>query len=141
MWHNTFPAERDPALPWLVTFYEPLATKAPKEAKPYCCYLRRVVFYTPDYPNSLQILDEVEGQWDLAGTRWTSDPQLVFGALEPFVAHEGEYFDLMGGRVIWWQDKGWHVEWRARRIYPEHNQLLKHWLEVEKPKEEIGIVN
>lgn len=116
MWRNTFEAE-----PYGVRglyFYEPIQTAAPPEAKPYCCYLRRIIFYKqprevmPDHTYAKW--DEVDSQWDLLGQRWT-DEDLGWASLAPFVQlDDGRIYELGGGDVIW-RNGQWFVRWLGWR--------------------------
>jgi len=115
MWHNAFPAEQTGAN--RVIFYEDLHTDAPEMCRPYCCYIRTVIFH--ELP--LRVVDgqyaqhdSVETAWDLLGQRWT-DQDLGWGALAPLVEHQGQIYELIGGSVTWLNGR-WVQRWIARRV-------------------------
>lgn len=113
MWINSFESEPG-AAPHLITFYEPLPTIAPQEAHPYCCYLKTVIFYKPPFPGNLEIIDQVETQWDLLGQRFSKEIE-GWAGVAPFVYHEGKVYELMSGQVIW-RNEQWMMMRRALRV-------------------------
>jgi len=114
MWINTFESETTTGFPHLITFYEPLPTSAPWEAYPYCCYIRTVIFYKPPFPGNLEIIDQIETQWDLLGERYTDQIE-GWAALAPFVYHEGQVYELCSGQVIW-RNGQWVMKRGSRRV-------------------------
>ena len=111
--------------PWQLVIWEPILTKAPGPAlaRPYCCYIKTVIFYHRPYICSPWVtIFECNGrlqrnsspghfeQWDEVETRLTWEDQLSF---------EGERFDVGGGRVMWanlpGQPRRWWMRHGARR--------------------------
>ncbi len=106
-------------------FYEPIRTTAPADARPYCCYLNRVIFYK--HPRTLapdgfhyEQWDEVESAWNLLGERYTEE-DLGWSSLAPFVLHRGIVYELGGGSVIW-RNSQWFHQWTSWRVDPSDSR-------------------
>lgn len=140
MWVNAFRAERCGRTG--LYFWEPIQTVAPGRdlARPYCCYLRTVVFYKEPWPVILENgflaeWDRVETQWDLLGQRWTEE-DLGWASLAALVLHGGVVFELVSGGVVW-EDGQWFMRWRARWVDPEWD---RRWPWIEKRRKEVDDV-
>ena len=150
MWYNNelnFRVVADESAPnnW-VKIFEPLVTTAPKTARPYCCYIRTIIFYKsflPTDPDYLKKVDQVGAtRLDSLGHRWTLDWD-GWDALQPYFSTGEEatgltWWVITGGTVTWLDDGGWHMVWSARRVRPETEVRLHHYL---KHKEEIDCWN
>jgi hypothetical protein len=103
-----------------LVIWEPLLTKAPAppKAKPYCCYIRTVIFYHSPYivwpwprlyrANGRLCRDSGPTflQWDQVETRLTGDDLIEF---------EGELFEVGGGSVVWARKRWWMVRGARRQ--------------------------
>jgi hypothetical protein len=126
MWRNKFPAQL--LSPNLIEFCEPLSTSAPIHARPYCCYVRTVIFY--EYPYRVvdgcyAQHDKIDTAWDLLGTRWTDSPDLGWSALAPWVMHDGQVYELIHGWVEL-RNGHWVHPWNARRVPNDDFRLVKY---------------
>jgi hypothetical protein len=91
----------DPERPWLATVTEILDTKAPPDARPYCCYLQTVIFYVRPW----QVVDGNYAEHDRLETKLNGHDFLRIG---------GEVFELYGGEVSH-DGKRWIMTHGARR--------------------------
>ncbi len=113
MWHNlTF--ETDPTNPHSLYLFEPLATAAPEDSQPYCCYIGTVIFYRKPFPGNLEEIDRVQSQWDLLGQRF-SDEIEGWAGVAPFVWNQGQLYELGGGTVLWYKGR-WVKRWEAGQV-------------------------
>lgn len=123
MWVNEFEVERDGR--WIMYFYEPLDTDAPANAHPYCCHLNTVVFYKhPLHVRAngmFEEYDRTKTKWNLLGQRWT-EADIGFAALAPWVQHDGEVYELAGGRVVRRHGR-WFMQWRGRKLPQDDRRL------------------
>lgn len=124
MWINEFETELDGNQ---AVFWEALETSAPHTARPYCCFLRHVIFYKYPYrvlaDHNYDEWDRVKSCWDLVGTPWT-DADISWSRCAPFVMHEGCVFELRSGRVVWREDRGgWWLKWQAWRVPNDDRRL------------------
>lgn len=105
--------------PWLLQIWEPLATKAPAppKARPYCCYIRTVIFH--HFPHILRGPHPV-----LSGHRWYWEPRGGFQqwdqietrlSWDDLVAFEGDRFEIAGGTVVWRRRRWWMARWARRQ--------------------------
>lgn len=110
--------------PWLLDVWEKLDTKAPcpDKARPYCCYLRTVIFYLgPSWTvrpwhhywidgkgkRRAQKPGQSYEQWDQIEHELTSESPIEY---------QGEVFRCGGGTVVWLgKGKGWWMKFWARR--------------------------
>lgn len=106
--------------PFRLVIWEPLLTKAPAppKARPWCCYIRTVIFY--HFPYVLELRQprwrDWEGrlhagargyqEWDQIETRLTWDDVVRF---------EDEDFVVGGGTVVWKRRRWWMVRHARRR--------------------------
>ncbi|MEM7003728.1 MAG: hypothetical protein AAF529_23285 [Pseudomonadota bacterium] len=98
--------QREPELPWFLQAWEPLPTNAPgpDKTRPYCCYIRTVIFYQRPYCPRAPGEGYIEH--DRLEFRITSDTRLRF---------EGQIYKAGGGRVYWADDQWWMYHWLDRR--------------------------
>lgn len=105
--------------PWLLRIWEPLPTKAPAppKARPYCCYIRTVIFYHfphivrgphPSHWGRRWHWNKSGGflEWDQIETRLSWDDVVSF---------EGERFEIQGGHVVWRRRRWWMARWARRQ--------------------------
>ncbi len=107
--------------PWLIDIWEPLRTKAPcpDKARPYCCYLRTVIFYVG--PRHIvrpwhHIYRWKNGwSWDKPGMHYEEWDQVEYDLTwdDPF-DWCGQRFIVGGGRVTWRLSQWW-MKHNARR--------------------------
>lgn len=122
MWLNTsFEAQ---ITKHMAVFIEPLQTTAPPEARPYCYGVGHIAFYYYPYEvdgnGGFKKHDDIRSTWNLLGRRWTNE-DIGWSALDPFVMHEGQIYELLSGAVKFMN--GWVVSWTARRIQPDDHRL------------------
>lgn len=139
MWVNTFET-----LPYGRRgryFFEPLPTAAPRQARPYCCYVRTVIFYKHPLtvvrsgPNKGMYAewDRVDTIWDSLGHRWTQ-ADIGWNSLAPLVlffdpARGPEVYELAGGTVVWREGltgQGWQMQRLGWRLWPDD----RRWPEI-----------
>lgn len=110
--------------PFRLIIWEPLLTKAPAppKAKPYCCYIRSVIFYHHPY-----IVWPFGGYWRDAGgalrkpmTRGFLEWDHVKARLswDDIVSFEGENFKVGSGRVVWKRGRWWMLHYARREARP-----------------------
>lgn len=121
MWHNTYPTQPYGARGLYID--EPLATTAPADARPHCCYISTVIFYdqTAWERGEVVELDRLEVAWNLLGQRWT-DQDIGWAALAPFVLCDGVLYELASAQVLR-QDDRWIERWLAWRVPSDDRRL------------------
>lgn len=111
--------------PFIIVIWEPLHTKAPAppKARPYCCYIRTVIFYCSPYIQSpwVKLYRIGDGplkrnsspghfeEWDQIETRLSSDDIVEVGT---------DQFVIGGGSVRWAKSRWWMMRIARRRGAP-----------------------
>jgi len=72
------------------------------------------IIWGPTEADNLEIIDQIETQWDLLGERYTDQIE-GWAALAPFVYHEGQVYELCSGQVIW-RNGQWVMKRGSRRV-------------------------
>lgn len=83
-----------------ITVYEPLSFKAPSIARPYCCYIRTVIFYV--YPYQVTRNGSSFREWDQARSLLGWDDEILF---------DGNIYTVGGGRVVRLEKAWWMQRW------------------------------
>lgn len=116
LWDCTGEVVIDPESPRLKLLYEPLATLAPEDAEPYCCYLSTIIFYERGTRKEITRVNH----YDLAAA---PAPHLV--------NVYDRWFEATPRQVVW--RAGWHMTYtlddrtRAARFANLGSACLRQW--------------
>lgn len=105
--------------PWLLTIWEPLATKAPSPARaqPHCCYIDTVIFYhRPQLVGRPRPWRDRHGKLhpSTVGSFIEYDRATMHLLRVMMVRFEGQAFELSGGHVLW-RRRGWWAVYTGHR--------------------------
>ncbi len=122
MWHNKFYSDKSGK--WRY-FYEPLNVSIPPdECRPYCYGIDRIAFYKEPQETREEGYAkwvDIQTEYNLLGHKWT-DEDLGWSSLVPIVEHDGAFWLLVSGEVIY--SDGWFMRWRSGPIEKTDHRLI-----------------